>query len=162
MTAGEPPADLRVRILARLQAPTRSASVWVLVPAAAAMATLAIVATLDRRMPSARTPSTAARPVVAEARPAPAPLVGGSERSGTAHALAGSAGRRAPASRTRSSSDDLGWRERVVPSLAAPDPLAVAAMPRAVIDLPSIMIDPIEPAPPLSIAPIGSAGAPRR
>jgi hypothetical protein len=167
LTAGEPDAAFRARIVARLDQDGPARRAWWIVAPLAAAATIAIAVTMwsmrDRTTPAAPNPAVARRETPApQPRPPRVDTPAAPERTTAANAAR--AERTAPprAARNRGASVTAGPSEASVVAELAPPPLDVPSIAVAPIDRgPSLQLDQLAAIAPIAVAPLDEAATAR-
>jgi hypothetical protein len=161
MTAIEPPADLRARIMIRIDArPERAPRWWTrrLVPIAVGAAAVAMIGVALRLPHRATAP---AAPAVSA--PVPAPIESGAVADATDNRDTSLDQPRARvtatkvASAAQPSDEELAWLERAVPALAQLEALAVASIQPETLTIAHIEVKPLVTGP-VNPAPVNSGG----
>ena len=150
MTAVEPSANLRVRVLTRLDERPARRWVWTLAPAAATVAVVAVATTLVVRRPARVAPET---PAITSA-PSAAPAASGAlEPAANVVSVAVSRG----SARSSATTTAASWNDQVLPALSKPALLSVGSIQPDALGIAQLSVEPLVAEAPLTVPPIDGA-----
>ena len=163
MTAGDPPAALRARVMSRVEERRRPMRRSWLIPVAAILTIGAIAVAATVAVRSGHVPTTTAdlkvRPAAtlsATSATTPAETAIPSKQAGRTSAHRVIQNRRASAS-SQPTAEELAWRARAIPALDPIDPLKVERIQPSALAIPLLQIAPLT-TPPVTISGVDNSG----